>query len=451
MDSDRKLLESAARRGIDYLDSLDNRSVGPTSEAVAQLASQLDTNLSETPTAGEEILHFLDRYGAPATVARAGGRYFGFVTGAALPASLAAHWVSAAWDQNSFSHVSSPAAALFEETALRWLAEALGLPEGTTGTITTGATMANFACLAAARYRVLERVGWDVGARGLFGAPEITVVVGDEAHSSLYKVLSFLGLGRDRVTKVPTDGQGRMVPGRFPRLEGPSIVCLQGGNVNSGSFDPAEELVPVAHEAGAWVHADAAFGLWAMASPKLRQHARGYELCDSVATDCHKWLNVPYDAGVGLLRDAEALKAAMAQSGAYLIFSERRDAIDFTPDSSRRSRGIDIWAALKSLGKQGLADMIERNCRQARRFADGLTGAGFEVLNDVVLNQVLVAFDDEVRTDAVIAALQDEGTCWCGGTVWQGRPAMRISVSSWATTDGDIDRSLQAVKSVAAS
>jgi glutamate/tyrosine decarboxylase-like PLP-dependent enzyme len=425
MDPEARLLQSAARRGIDYIDSLDDRAVGPAPEAVAQLASQLDVGLPETPALGEDILRFLDEYGAPATVASAGGRYFGFVTGAALPASLAAHWVSAAWDQNSFSHVSSPAAALFEETALRWISEALGLAEGTTGAITTGATMANFSCLAAARYRVLERVGWDVGARGLFGAPEITVVVGEEAHSSLYKVLSLLGLGRDRVTRVPTDGQGRMIPSEFPELEGPSIVCLQGGNVNSGSFDPAEELVPLAHEAGAWVHADAAFGLWALASPSLRQYARGYELCDSVATDCHK------------------------QSGAYLIFSERRDAIDFTPDSSRRSRGIDVWAALKSLGRQGLVDMIDRNCRQAKRFAEGLARAGFEVLNDVVLNQVLVAFGDQMRTDAVIAAVQDEGTCWCGGTVWRGRPAMRISVSSWATTDEDIDRSIQAVIRVA--
>jgi glutamate/tyrosine decarboxylase-like PLP-dependent enzyme len=425
MDPEARLLQSAARRGIDYIDSLDDRAVGPAPEAVAQLASQLDVGLPEKPALGEDILRFLDEYGAPATVASAGGRYFGFVTGAALPASLAAHWVSAAWDQNSFSHVSSPAAALFEETALRWISEALGLAEGTTGAITTGATMANFSCLAAARYRVLERVGWDVGARGLFGAPEITVVVGEEAHSSLYKVLSLLGLGRDRVTRVPTDGQGRMIPSEFPELEGPSIVCLQGGNVNSGSFDPAEELVPLAHEAGAWVHADAAFGLWALASPSLR------------------------DAGVGLLRDAEALKAAMAQSGAYLIFSERRDAIDFTPDSSRRSRGIDVWAALKSLGRQGLVDMIDRNCRQAKRFAEGLARAGFEVLNHVVLNQVLVAFGDQMRTDAVIAAVQDEGTCWCGGTVWRGRPAMRISVSSWATTDEDIDRSIQAVIRVA--
>jgi glutamate/tyrosine decarboxylase-like PLP-dependent enzyme len=228
------------------------------------------------------------------------------------------------------------------------------------------------------------------------------------------------------------------------------VTVLQFVRVfGSGSFDPAEELVPLAHEAGAWVHADAAFGLWALASPSLRQYVRGYELCDSVATDCHKWLNVPYDAGVGLLRDAEALRAAMAQSGAYLIFSERRDAIDFTPDSSRRSRGIDVWAALKSLGRQGLVDMIDRNCRQAKRFAEGLARAGFEVLNHVVLNQVLVAFGDQMRTDAVIAAVQDEGTCWCGGTVWRGRPAMRISVSSWATTDEDIDRSIQAVIRVA--
>lgn len=439
------LLADAAARAASYLDGLSTRPVAPLPDAVEAFSRALGGPLPESPSSPEDVLAFLDASGSPATVANAGPRYFGFVTGGALPAAVAANVLAGAWDQNSFSWVSSPATAALEETALGWLKQALDLPSGAGGALVTGATMANFTCLAAARNRVLRRAGWDADRDGLFGAPPVTVVVGDEAHASLMKVLSMLGLGRDRVVRVPADAQGRMRADAVPALEGPSIVCLQAGNVNSGAFDPAGPLIDWAHRAGAWVHVDGAFGLWARAAPGLAPLAQGYERADSWATDAHKWLNVPYDCGVALVRDPLALAEAMSISGAYLIGSQHRDAMDFTPDSSRRARSVEVWAALKSLGRSGLAGMIERNCRQARRMAEGLAAGGAEILNDVVLNQVVAAFGDAERTTRVIARVQEDGTCWCGGTEWQGRKAMRISVSSWATTDADIDRSIAAI------
>jgi glutamate/tyrosine decarboxylase-like PLP-dependent enzyme len=444
-DDTRALLADAAACGARYLEGLDGRGVAPAPEAVDRLRAALDGALPEAPAGGAEVLDFLDSFGSPATVASAGGRYFGFVTGGALPASLAANWLAGAWDQNGFSFVSSPAAALFEEAALRWVKQALGLPEAAAGAIVTGATMANFTCLAAARHRVLLHQGWDVEQRGLFGAPPVTVVVGAEAHASLYKVLALLGLGRDAVVTVPADDQGRLRADALPELSGPTILCLQSGNVNSGAFDPAEEVIPGARQAGAWVHVDGAFGLWAAASPDHAALCRGVAAADSWATDAHKWLNVPYDSGLAIVRDTEALNRAMTISGAYLLASGRRDAIDFTPESSRRARAIEVWAALKSLGRAGLAELVARNCRQARSLAEELGEAGVEVLNDVVLNQVVVAFGDDARTEQVISAIQAGGECWCGGTSWRGRRAMRISVSSWATSDRDIERSLAAI------
>ncbi|MGI9415998.1 MAG: pyridoxal phosphate-dependent decarboxylase family protein, partial [Hyphomicrobiales bacterium] len=352
-------------------------------------------------------------------------------------------------DQNAFSHVSSPATAVIEEIALRWLTDVVGLPEGCGGAFVTGATMANFAGLAAARHRLLAQAGWDVEARGLFGAPEITVIVGDEAHTMLFKALGLLGLGRDRVVRVPADGQGRMRASALPEISGPTILCLQAGNVNTGAFDPAEEICATAKRAGAWIHVDGAFGLWAAAAPGRAQLMAGYDQCDSWATDGHKWLNVSYDSGVCFVRDGDDLKASMAATAAYLFPSQQRDPFAYTPESSRRARGVEVWAVLKSLGRSGIAELIERNCRQAARFAQGLAEAGHEILNEVVLNQVMVSFGDDDKTRRVIAALQEEGTCWCGGTQWHGRAAMRISVSSWATTDNDVERSLDAMIRVA--
>ena len=451
MDSDsiRGLLAEAAERAAGYLERLPARRVGPLPGAVERLVAALDEALPERPSRPADVLAFLDDFGSQATVASAGGRYFGFVTGGALPATVAAQYLAAAWDQNCFSFVSSPAVACFESAALRWVKEALGLPSSAEGALVTGATMANFTCLAAARHRVLEREGWDVERQGLFGAPALTVVVGEEAHASLLKVLALLGLGRERVLRVAADRQGRLRADRLPALNGPTIVCLQAGNVNSGAFDPAAEVIDWARRSNAWVHVDGAFGLWALASEELAPLAESFRGADSWATDAHKWLNVPYDSGVAIVRDREALGRAMSIGGAYLLPSEQRDAMNVTPDSSRRARAVEVWAALKSLGRSGLTELVGRNCRQARSIAEALRQGGAEVLNEVVLNQVVVAFGDDARTRRVVAAVQDAGDCWCGGTIWQGRAAMRISVSSWATGEDDVERSVAAILAAA--
>jgi glutamate/tyrosine decarboxylase-like PLP-dependent enzyme len=396
------------------------------------------------------VLDTLDRIGSPATMGMAGRRYFGFVIGGSLPAALAANWLAGAWDQCAGLFASSPIGAVLEEISLDWLLDVLELPPATGGAFVTGATMANFTALAAARDSVLARAGWDVEADGLFGAPPITVVVGDEVHPSLMKALGMLGLGRSRIVRVPVDGQGRMRAAEVPPLNGPAIVCTQAGNVNTGAFDPAAEICARAHLSGAWVHVDGAFGLWAAACPKYAHLTDGIAGADSWATDAHKWLNVPYDSGLAFVRDAASLQRAMSVTAAYLPLGERREPSQFTPELSRRARGVEIWAALKSLGRIGLADMIERNCRLARRFATELQRAGCEILNEVVLNQVLVSFGDATHTRQVIERVQREGTCWCGPTDWQGRTAMRISVSSWATRDEDVDRSVAAILRAAA-
>ena len=444
-----ELLNDAAARAIRYLDGLEARRVTPAPEALTAL-KELEGPLPEEPTDPVAVLALLDSVGSPATVATAGPRFFGYVIGGSLPVTLAANWLAAAWDQPAFAYGVSPIAATLEEIALRWLLDLFGLSPICSGAFVTGATMANFCCLAAARHDVLNNVGWDVEADGLSGAPPVSVIVGAEAHPSLFKALGMVGFGRQRVVTVPVDSQGRMRPDAFPVISGPAIVCLQAGNVNSGAFDPARELIPRAHEAGAWVHVDGAFGLWASASPARAHLMSGYADADSWATDAHKWLNVPYDSGLAFVRDPEALRAAMATSAAYLPPpSERRDPAQFTPEASRRGRGIEIWAALCSLGRAGLADLIERTCRHTQRFAEGLCAAGYQVLNEVVINQVLVSFGDGERTRRVVGAIQREGTCWCGPTVWQGQPAMRISISSWAATEADVEHSLAAIVRIA--
>jgi glutamate/tyrosine decarboxylase-like PLP-dependent enzyme len=445
----RELLSAAAERAIRYLETLDGRAVAPSKRAAAALA-QIDEPMPEGPTDPAAVLATLDDLGSPATMAMAGRRFFGWVIGGSLPATVAANWLAAAWDQNAAGWQPSPAAAAFEQVALRWLLDALGLPRDCAAGFVTGATMANFTCLAAARQVVLKKVGWDVEADGLFGAPPITVVVGDEVHVSVLKALGLLGLGRNRILRVPVDDQGRMRADRFPAVAGPAILCVQAGNVNTGAVDPLPELCALARRAGAWVHVDGAFGLWAAAAPRRASLVAGVADADSWATDAHKWLNVPYDCGLAFVRDADALQAAMAVTAAYLSVSPERKPSDFTPELSRRARGVEVWAALKSLGRAGLAEMIERCCRHAERFAAGLRAAGYEILNQVVLNQVLVSFGDAATTRRVIEALQADGTCWCGGTEWQGRAAMRISVSSWATTDDDVEKSLAAMLRVAA-
>ncbi|MBI4906363.1 MAG: aspartate aminotransferase family protein [Acidobacteria bacterium] len=440
----RDLLLHTAETAIDYLDDLNYRSVTPTPEGLAGL-NEFHEPMPAYSMDPELVIDILHGNGSPGTMGMAGRRYFGFVIGGSLPAALAANWLAAAWDQCPGLFVASPVGTVLEEVSLEWLLDVLKLPAGCAGAFVTGATVANFTALAAARHAVLEKAGWDVEADGLFGAPPITVIVGDEVHPSLIKALGMLGLGRNRVARVPVDDHGRMIASQIPAISGPTIVCMQAGNVNTGAFDPAAEVCARAHAGGAWVHVDGAFGLWAAVSEQLAHLVEGVAEADSWATDAHKWLNVPYDSGLAFVRDEVALKSAMAVSAAYLPQGEHREPSQYTPELSRRARGVEIWAALKSLGRKGLAELIERNCALARRFAERLGAGGCEILNEVVLNQVLVAFGDEARTREVIRRVQEDGTCWCGPTVWQGRTAMRISVSSWATREVDVDDSVAAI------
>jgi len=445
----RDLLSLTAETAARYLEDLDGRSVVPSPEALAGLA-EFDEPMPEGPCEPECVLEMLDRVGSPATMGMAGRRYFGFVIGGSLPAALAANWLAGTWDQCPGLFAASPVGTVLEEVALGWLLDVLKLPAGCGGSFVTGATVANLTALAAARRAVLEHAGWDVDADGLFGAPPITVVVGEEAHPSLIKALGMLGLGRSRVVRVPVDGQGRMRAREIPALSGPAIVCMQAGNVNTGAFDPAAEICARAHADRAWVHVDGAFGMWAAASPRYSHLVDGVADADSWATDAHKWLNVPYDSGLAFVRDEAALKGAMSLTAAYLPQGGHREPSQYTPELSRRARGVEVWAALRSLGRSGLADLIERNCRFARRFAESLRAGGCQILNEVVLNQLLVSFGDAERTRAVIERVQRDGTCWCGPTEWQGRTAMRISVSSWATRDEDVERSVEAILRCAA-
>jgi len=438
------LLDDASGRARRYLAALDSRAVAPSPEALAALA-RFDGPLPERASSPDRVLAELDELGSPATVASAGRRYFGFVTGGSLPVTVAASWLASAWDQNAGLVACSPIGAKLEQVALDWLKDLFHLPRDSGGGFVTSATAANFSALAAARHALLARAGWDVEAQGLFGAPPITVVVGEEVHASVQKALSMVGLGRERVARVPCDAQGRMLREKMPPITERTIVCVQAGNVNTGAFDPVAEICEHVRSRGAWVHVDGAFGLWAAAAPARAHLARGIENADSWATDAHKWLNVPYDSGLVLTRHADSLRAALSVGAAYLAQGEARIPYQYTPDFSRRARGVEVWAALRQLGRAGLEDLIERTCRLAEAFAAGLSRKGFAVLNDVVLNQVLVSFGSPERTREVIARVQSEGTCWCGGTIWQGHTAMRISVSSWATTAADVDRSLAAI------
>jgi glutamate/tyrosine decarboxylase-like PLP-dependent enzyme len=446
------VLAEAARRAIRYLQTIYCRHVGSTGETVAGLQA-FDTGL---PTEGQdprEVIAFLDQAGSPATVATAGGRYFGFVVGGTLPAALGAHWLADAWDQNACLYQLSPVAAHLEELVLRWLLDLFGLPPSCGGGFVTGAQMANFTSLAAARHSVLAKSGWNVERDGMFGAPPVTVVVGEEVHVTVLKALALLGFGRNRVVAVPSDTQGRIQTKELAPLvegiQGPLIVCAQVGNVNSGACDPIGDICEIAHRANGWVHVDGAFGLWAAASPGHRYLVEGVASADSWATDAHKWLNVPQDSGVAIVRDAAALHSAMSISAPYLDPGDRREPMQWVPESSRRARAVEIWAALRSLGRQGVGELVEQTCGHAKTFAQGLSAAGYDLLNEVVLNQVLVAFGSNERTERVIRAIQADGTCWCGGTSWKGRRAMRISVSSWATTDVDVFMSLDAMLRIA--
>ena len=466
MDERRRLLDRTTELANDFLDRLPTRPVGRPTE-LEKLRAALGGPLPDGPQDPLGIVEGLARAAEPGLIGSAGPRYFGFVIGGGVPAALAADWLTSAWDQNAGLYAISPAAAVAEEVAATWLVELFGLPEGSSVGFVTGATMATFTALAAGRHRVLERAGWNVEEDGYVGAPPIAVVLGEEAHVTVFVSLQMLGLGRSRVHRVAADDQGRMLPEALretlSRLDGPILVAAQSGNVNTGAFDPLDEIVPIVRELpNAWLHVDGAFGLWAAAVPDLRDRVAGLDGADSWTTDAHKWLNVPYDSGIVITRDPAAHHAAMTLGASYYVETQggERDPYNWVPESSRRARGFATYAALKSLGRSGLADMVARCCGLARRMADALRGAdGVSVLNDVVLNQVLVRFtppgsdvagsasgaaaDDFTRR--VIAAVQADGTCWLGGTTWHGMAAMRISVSNWSTTEADADVSVEAI------
>jgi glutamate/tyrosine decarboxylase-like PLP-dependent enzyme len=394
------------------------------------------------PEHGEDPVAVVERLAAavgPGVVASPGPRYFGFVTGGALPAALAAEWLASAWDQNAFSRVSSPGAAALEAVTERWVLEALGLPNDAAVGFATGATISNFTCLAAARHALLAREGWDVEEQGLTGAPKLEVIVGEQVHVSLLLALRYAGLGAP-TRRVPADDQGAMRAEALELGDGPALICAQAGEVGSGASDPLEAIA--AAKGDAWLHVDGAFGLWAAASPALRHLVAGAEQADSWAVDAHKWLNVPYDSGLAIVADAAALRAAMGVRASYLPDSEGREPLDHVPEMSRRARAVPVYAALRALGRSGLAELVDRCCALARRLAEAMAAQdGVEVLNDVVLNQVLLRFDDDdATTRAVVEEVQRGGEAWLGGTVWHGRAAVRVSVSNWSTTEEDIDR-----------
>ncbi|WP_236792815.1 aminotransferase class V-fold PLP-dependent enzyme [Amycolatopsis sp. GM8] len=406
--------------------------------------------LPDGPTPAAEVVDVLTKAAEPGLVATTGPRYFGFVIGGALDSATAADLLTTGWDQNGFNAISSPAAAAVEDTAAAWLKDLLGLPATASAGFVTGGQAANTVCLAAARQHVLARAGWDVERDGLAGAPRIRVLAGADRHATIDRALRLLGLGTGAVVPVRTDAQGRTDIGELTRLlsevDGPRIVCLQAGDVNTGAFDDFPAAIGAAHAHGAWVHVDGAVGLWAAASPGLRHLVAGAEAADSWSTDGHKWLNVPYDSGYAFCAHPDAHAAATALTAAYLIGQDGfRAPSAFALESSRRARGFATWAALRELGRSGLADLVDRCCALARRFATRLEDGGVTIGNDVVLNQVLAAFGDDERTRRVLAAVQRSGVCWMGGTTWHGREYMRISVSSWRTTETDIDRSADAV------
>jgi glutamate/tyrosine decarboxylase-like PLP-dependent enzyme len=436
------MLERTLRHAEAFLASLEDRPVGPPVDPDA-LRAALGQELTDEGVPAEQVIDELVAGADPGIVASAGPRYFGFVTGGALPAALAADWLTSTWDQNAHMWVGSPAASVVEEVVEDWVLSLLGLPASASVGLVTGAQMANVTCLAVARDHVLKEAGWDAASQGLIGAPPLTVIAGEEAHATVFSALRLLGLGRDAAQLVAVDEQGAMDPDALARElkdAGPAIVCAQAGNVNSGAFDPLEPIEYLCEQSGAWLHVDGAFGLWAAASPKHRHLVRGLERADSWATDAHKWLNVPYDGGLAIVKDRAAHRRAMSIAAAYLVAGEQRDNYDYTPEASRRARGFALYAALRSLGRRGVAELIERNCAQAALFARLLEAGGAEILNDVVLNQVLVA-----ASPSAVARIQADGTCWAGGTVWHAREALRISVSGWATTDADVERSARSI------
>lgn len=441
--TDGTLFEQAKVYACKYMDSVFDKRVFPDPNAIEGL-EVFNEPLPELPSNPSGILETLHKHGSAAAVAQTGGRYFGFVNGSSVPVSLAAKWLSDVWDQNAALYVISPIASKLEEICEKWLAELLGLPEGTAAGLVGGTSTATLCGIAAGRNELLKRAGWDVNSKGLFGAPEIRVVVGDQAHATVFKALALLGLGKDRIEKAPVDSQGRIIAEKLPELDSNTLLIIQAGNVNSGAFDPIDKICDMAGKAGAWVHIDGAFGLWAAASGSRKHLTYGIEKADSWSVDAHKTLNNPYDCGIVLCKNRDALISAMQASGSYIMYSGSRDNMLYTPEMSRRARAVELWATLKYLGRQGAAELIDGLCDTTLLFSQKLQENGFHILNDVVFNQILVECSTPEETKSTLENIQKSGECWCGGAVWKGKPVIRISVCSWATTPEDIDRSVSA-------
>lgn len=443
---DKGLFGKAMNLGHSYLEKVFDRNVYPTEKALTDMKA-FDGEMPQTSTAAHEVLDVLNTYGAPATVATQGARYFGFVTGSAVPAGLAAKSLATYWDQAAAMYVGSPISSKLETVVESWLKTLFNLPERTVAGFVSGTSAANFCGLAAARYRLLTELNWDINAQGLNGAPKLRVVTGKHAHSTVLKAIALLGFGKDNIEWVDVDDAGRIRPDLIPELDASTILILQAGNVNSGSFDSFDEICERANKAGAWVHIDGAFGLWATAVSKLEHLTKGIEKANSWAVDGHKTLNTPYDNGIVMCADKEAITAALHMTGNYIITSEQRDGMFYTPEMSRRARVIELWATLKNLGKQGVDQMIFGMHQRAVQFAEELSEVeGFDILNEVVFNQVLVRCETDELTAKTIARIQALRECWVGGSLWEGRKVIRISVCSWATTADDVNRSVQSFK-----
>jgi len=439
----RELFEQAKSYSFEYLDNVEKRNVFPTDPAQQDLKF-FDESLPENSTDPSEMLHMLHQYGSPATVTHTGGRYFGFVIGGVLPPVMAAKWLIDTWDQNSVLYVTSPISSKLEAVSERWLVELLDLPIDTAAGFVSGSSVATMSGLITGRNELLKRSGWDVNSKGLFDAPPIRVILGAEAHSSVSKALSMIGLGKDRVELVPVDEQGRMNASKVPLLDSNSLVILQAGNVNSGSFDPIDEICDKANQANAWVHIDGAFGLWAAASKSKQYLTQGIEKADSWSVDAHKTLNTPYDGGVILCRHREAMASAMQSVGSYILYSENRDGMLYTPEMSRRNRAAEIWATLKVIGRNGVEELVDGLCERSKQFEGLMKENGFQILNEVVFNQILVTCNSAEETSATLRNLQQSGEAWCGGATWHNQNVIRVSVSSWATTEEDIEQTVSA-------
>lgn len=439
----KDIFRQAQKYAFDYADNVFERNVYPTPDAIADL-DQLVEELPGSVGNAAQVLEQLNRYGSPASTAQTGGRYFGFVNGGAIPASLAVRWLSDFWDQNTALYAMSPVVAKLEEVCEAWLRELLGLPEKVVAGFVSGSSMAIFCGLAAARYRIFQNNGWDINKRGFYGAPKISVVAGRQVHGTVVKAIALLGFGTDSIDWVETDAQGRIKPDQIPQLDEGTILILQAGNVSSGAFDPFDEICDKAGRANAWVHIDGAFGLWAAASNRFNDLTRGIEKADSFSVDGHKTLNTPYDSGIVLCSDGEALTHALHASGSYIAYGGNRDGMLYTPEMSRRARAVELWAALKYLGKEGVDQLVFGLHRRAVQMAQALEIESFQILNEVVFNQILVACDSDTITEQTMRHVQESGECWVGGASWDGKPVIRISICSWATTEDDITRSVSA-------